>query len=818
MVPYGESFSPQGRFGLAETFTSRNVFPRRQATEETGATGVGPLHDELVLSVIKPTQLDSADEKKSAISELQALLELPGEQARNRIKWMINRSVEDTDVAVEELQLSCGLVKLDAEKVITMFACNVAISKQYANLLKQITCGRLNPDGIILRKEVQRLIDSLQMYQDSQQVKGRQHVGLFASKSSSVSRTSSVKGTSIGLRSSTTSDPSIEEEKEHGCEVIWERVQGFVGPYLKSIAEWWEGFKCSQLLSRLMVDHAFLGMDEEHYKLHADRVSSDELCEHRKDNNLLRILWKIMLSNTPILTAIFCILAFVLNRSVLDALRLLLVVFACLRLYPFPANWLWSFLKYFSAVVLVLRTLYDLPVVCAGFQLRQPRGADVTRLVLEPDDSYQWCPVFTTIGIDILLGFSKRSTVSALEAVEIWIDVVWADHLCIWAILMHQWMLQRFGVGRFVTFDAQSQRLWLRKTSSQPGTPTNSVKEVKLKDESLGTWGATFRELHTETWCKLDGAEQREIARVHEVIAALASREVRVWARAILLPFVHKKKGRAQKLQIHELLQALSSRNQPEMLHTVLEELRQETGLLDLRNYTAALTAYSKSNHWRLASEVFSKMIADKIQPDVMSFTAVIGAHARGSCVEGARELFNAMADHVVQPNVFSYSACISAYEKMGRWKEPLELPLGFLYGLHKDFITINLAMFKWKAHQWQLGLCFFSDSSAKLADRITFNVAISLCGKVSQWRRALDIFQSMQSYAQDVSMSPDVVTFSSLISACQKAFQWQQACLLFYVMGSFKVAPNLTCFNALISICDAWRYTNGEIKLWMEG
>lgn len=492
----------------------------KQATDETGATGVGPLHDELVLSVIKPTQLDSADEKKSAISELQALLELPGEQARNRIKWMINRSVEDTDVAVEELQLSCGLVKLDAEKVITMFACNVAISKQYANLLKQITCGRLNPDGIILRKEVQRLIDSLQMYQDSQQVKGRQHVGLFASKSSSVSRTSSVKGTSIGLRSSTTSDPSIEEEKENGCEVIWERVQGFVGPYLKSIAEWWEGFKCSQLLSRLMVDHAFLGMDEEHYKLHADRVSSDELCEHRKDNNLLRILWKIMLSNTPILTAIFCILAFVLNRSVLDALRLLLVVFACLRLYPFPANWLWSFLKYFSAVVLVLRTLYDLPVVCAGFQLRQPRGADVTRLVLEPDDSYQWCPVFTTIGIDILLGFSKRSTVSALEAVEIWIDVVWADHLCIWAILMHQWMLQRFGVGRFVTFDAQSQRLWLRKTSSQPGTPTNSVKEVKLKDESLGTWGATFRELHTDmvtNWWKMRQDFIKEFAAQEEL-------------------------------------------------------------------------------------------------------------------------------------------------------------------------------------------------------------------------------------------------------------------------------------------------------------
>ena len=34
------------------------------------------------------------------------------------------------------------------------------------------------------------------------------------------------------------------------------------------------------------------------------------------------------------------------------------------------------------------------------------------------------------------------------------------------------------------------------------------------KDESLGTWGATFRELHTETWVQNGiGAVQREIAR-----------------------------------------------------------------------------------------------------------------------------------------------------------------------------------------------------------------------------------------------------------------------------------------------------------------
>jgi len=49
-------------------------------------------------------------------------------------------------------------------------------------------------------------------------------------------------------------------------------------------------------------------------------------------------------------------------------------------------------------------------------------------------------------------------------------------------------------------------------------------------------------------------------------------------AKVVLLPFVHKKKGRPQKIQIQELLQALGKKNQAETLHTVLQILRQETG------------------------------------------------------------------------------------------------------------------------------------------------------------------------------------------------------------------------------------------------
>ncbi|CAJ1368186.1 unnamed protein product [Effrenium voratum] len=207
------------------------------------------------------------------------------------------------------------------------------------------------------------------------------------------------------------------------------------------------------------------------------------------------------------ITALFCTVAFVLsgNRSVLDTIRLFVVVFFCLRQYPFPDKWLWTFLRYYSTVVLILRTLYDLPIVCAGLQLRSPRPQGEKRLPFEPEDSYSWCPVFTEIGYDILLGLAKRSTSSSLDPSQTWIDVVWADHFVIWAVLMHQWLLERYGVGRFVTFDWHSHRLWLRKEGA-PTAHSPAESSLELRGQRLGSWTIRFREEHIDlvnNWWKL---------------------------------------------------------------------------------------------------------------------------------------------------------------------------------------------------------------------------------------------------------------------------------------------------------------------------
>ena len=60
-------------------------------------------------------------------------------------------------------------------------------------------------------------------------------------------------------------------------------------------------------------------------------------------------------------------------------------------------------------------------------------------------------------------------------------------------------------------------------------------------------------------------------------------------AKAILLPFVHKKKGRAQKVQVQKLLHAIAKKNEAEMLNTVVQVLRQETGPVVFWNQEVAI-------------------------------------------------------------------------------------------------------------------------------------------------------------------------------------------------------------------------------------
>ena len=83
--------------------------------------------------------------------------------------------------------------------------------------------------------------------------------------------------------------------------------------------------------------------------------------------------------------------------------------------------------------------------------------------------------------------------------------------------------------------------------------------------------------------------------------------------------------------------------------------------------------------------------------------------------------------------------------------------------------------------------------------------------GKRRQWRRALQLFHSMQRHG----VVPDVITYSALISACEKGNEPDRALKLFEAMKQQGIVPDVIIYNALISACEKGQQPERALELF---
>lgn len=350
-------------------------------------------------------------------------------------------------LAVEEVRLSNGVSEVLAEKVVSLFHDDITSCQQYLHILEEVAVGRIQPGGELLEAQVRRLVVSLQK---KRQKPPTITEGKVASRVFSRGR-STLEAASVKART------TLQTRLGLVIALRWQWL------------EWWQVFKCSVDFANYMSDYAFLGVDEESFSLReVESVAQEDLHKHRMRNGPLRIAWKLFISNSMAMVAVAAVLAFIESRSVLDLLRVLLVFFRGLRQYPIPWRPFWSLLLCYSTILLVLRALYNMPFFCSDFSLRWPIPTENPLYRgWEPPGVLAWCPVPTTSGIDIILGIAKRTGPAAIDSTS-WFWVVWADHFCLWAILIHRWMLIRSGVWDHVAIDPPTKHLKLKTTVNLP--------------------------------------------------------------------------------------------------------------------------------------------------------------------------------------------------------------------------------------------------------------------------------------------------------------------------------------------------------------
>ena len=175
----------------------------------------------------------------------------------------------------------------------------------------------------------------------------------------------------------------------------------------------------------------------------SDENAAEPLSLHRRNDSILTLSMKALFSNSFAFVVFFSVLAFVATNSLVDLIRVF-VVLGTIPVWPFANRKVMRVLLWYSALVLVLKAVYQLPVFCGAGSGQLWRGADAGTVAA--------CDAATTVGWDVILGIPKMIGSSAVPGIETtsFFTVAWQDILVIIALLWYRALLYRTGVWEHI--------------------------------------------------------------------------------------------------------------------------------------------------------------------------------------------------------------------------------------------------------------------------------------------------------------------------------------------------------------------------------
>lgn len=99
------------------------------------------------------------------------------------------------------------------------------------------------------------------------------------------------------------------------------------------------------------------------------------------------------------------------------------------------------------------------------------------------------------------------------------------------------------------------------------------------------------------------------------------------------------------------------------------------------------------------------------------------------------------------------------------------------------------------------------------------FTAMINMCGRLRDWRKATEVFESMDCVR---GVRPNTYTYSALISACSTSGEWQKALEIFQVMKISArtkpdCAPNEVTYSTVITACQRGGMVDEALELYNE-
>ncbi|CAM9465088.1 unnamed protein product, partial [Choristocarpus tenellus] len=191
------------------------------------------------------------------------------------------------------------------------------------------------------------------------------------------------------------------------------------------------------------------------------------------------------------------------------------------------------------------------------------------------------------------------------------------------------------------------------------------------------------------------------------------------------------------------------------------------------RKLTKTLKAMANRREWREVTSLLAEAHTSGIPLTVICCNAAMGVFARSGCWSQALELLSNMQDK-------------------GTEGAPLPIP---------DVITYNTAISacgRGRKYQLALNLLRQMEEEGISPDRFSFSAAISACKSSAQWQTALTLLDTMQRKG----LGRELHSLNAAVAACAVACQWEPALSILQEMEKKGPRPDVFTFSSAIDAC----------------
>lgn len=246
-----------------------------------------------------------------------------------------------------------------------------------------------------------------------------------------------------------------------------------------------------------------------------------------------------------------------------------------------------------------------------------------------------------------------------------------------------------------------------------------------------------------------------------------------------------------------KLFNLLSTARQPDEASRLFDFMGEDNVRPTTAIFTALLTVFTKTNHFRKAVQTFESMrLYEGCIPDKYTYTAMIKGCCEAELYDQARKIFHEMVMEGVKPSVVTYNTLIFGYGKAGMFRE-VEHVLSTMEknGVFPDTVTYNTLIRVFGLHkrivlmeQAYEGLIL----QGLKPDLVTLNCLIAAYGTAG----LLPKMESVVEYMRRYEFPMTVVTYNTLVETYGKAGQIEDMDRVVEKM----VRPNRATFCAILS------------------